>query len=515
MSSSIVLTADRTLMSSYNGSQFIGFAACFPRVLPRWLYSRLFCPAQMSPNGVDMAVPAGLRKIEAALVESGIPEEEIDIVPPSKLDRVVDGRTKVIGVTTSDPLGQGPASTTFSSLIRREPYTAYFFRELMSSNAVRSGRAKIIVGGPGAWQLSSDAAMKAFGIDCLVEGEGEQIAPDLFRKALVDGSLPLRVTGGPVPIDSVPMSRGPSINGMVEISRGCGRGCEFCNPNMRTVRHLPLERILAEVRTNIAHSSKITLHAEDVLRYMANGVSPNKDAVIRLFEAAAELTPDIGMSHIALSSALSEPELVEGLSDVFDSAKKGSIVYAQTGIETGSPRLVEEHMKGKARPFKPSDWPDVVRESFRLLSDNNWVVCGTLVMGMPGESGEDVLRTLDLVRDLRRYKSLIVPLFFVPLGRMTDDEFFTPEAMLPEHWMLFAECVDHDFQWTQELMDDLFSQNRLSATKSGLFRLASWYMHRRLKPYLEMMREGRNPMSDEGRDNGHVGIAGHRERAEA
>ena len=121
-------------MSSYNGSQFIGFAACFPRVLPRWLYNRLFCPSQIGPNGGGLAVPAGLRKIEAALVESGIPEEEIDIVPPSRLDRVVDGRTKIIGVTTSDPLGQGPASSTFSSLIRREPYTAFFFRERMNED---------------------------------------------------------------------------------------------------------------------------------------------------------------------------------------------------------------------------------------------------------------------------------------------------------------------------------------------------------------------------------------------
>ncbi|MDH3364848.1 MAG: B12-binding domain-containing radical SAM protein [Thermoplasmata archaeon] len=505
-SKSIVLTADRTLMSSYNGSQFIGFAACFPKVLPRWLYSQLFCPPQASMDSDGIAAPAGLRRIESALVHSGTPKDDVAVVHPSMIDRVVDENTRVIGISTSDPLGRGPASSTFSSLIDREPYTAHFFRELMDSRAVRSRNTRVIVGGAGAWQLADVDVMKVFGIDCVVKGEGELVTPPLFKDALAGRPLPLAVSGGPVPVDGIPEVMGPTVNGTVEISRGCGRGCEFCNPNMRRVRHVSLERILSEVRTNLAYSSKVTLHAEDVLRYRAKGMIPDEAEVTRLFEETARLTSDLGMSHIALASALSKPSLIQRLSEVFDGAKKGSVVYAQTGIETGSPRLVKNHMKGKAKPFAPEKWPEVVRESFALLSDHHWVVCGTLVMGMPGETREDVEKTLDLVRDLKSMKSLIVPLFFVPLGEMKGDEFFRPDAMLPEHWMLFAECVDHDFRWAQELMDDLFRQNRLSVAKSGLFRLAAWYMQRRLRPYLEMMHEGKNPLKHaEGvRDANHA-----------
>ncbi len=515
MSKAIVLTADRTLMSSYNGSQFIGFAACFPKVLPRWLYNRLFCPGQASMGQGEMAVPAGLRRIEAALLQSGVPEKDVAIVHPSRIDRIVDEGTRVIGISTSDPLGRGPASSTFSSLIDREPYTAHFFRELLNSRAVQSRNARIIVGGPGAWQLKDADVMRSYGIDCIVEGEGELVSSALFKDAMEGRPLPLTANGGPVPLDGIPEIMGPTVNGTVEISRGCGRGCEFCNPNMRKVRHIPLERILSEVRTNLLHSSKVTLHAEDVLRYMAKGMTPDEARVLNLFEETARLTSDLGMSHIALSSALARPGLVEGLADIFDGAWKGAVVYAQTGIETGSPRLVENHMKGKAKPFSPDQWPTVVRDSFALLSDNNWVVCGTLVMGMPGETAEDVEKTLDLVRDLRQYKCLIVPLFFVPLGRMKEDEFFGPEAMLPEHWMLFAECVDHDFRWAHDLMEDLFRQNRLSSAKSRLFRLAARYMQRRLRPYLETMHEGKSPLKQAAdlRDIGHDGTMG--EGAEA
>jgi radical SAM superfamily enzyme YgiQ (UPF0313 family) len=490
----VVLTADRTLMSSYNSSQFIGFAACFPKVLPRWLYTRLFCPPQHISSGDLLAIPAGLRRIESALIGNGFSPDEVVVAYPTRIDGVVDSSTKAIGISTSDPLGLGPASSTFSSLIRREPYTAHFFRELMTSKAVRSGTAKIIVGGPGVWQLSDERTRRRLGIDCIVEGEGDVAALQLFEDAVEGRPLPAVITGGPVPIEDIPIIRGPSVNGTVEISRGCGRGCEFCNPNMRTLRHVPLGRILDEVKVNLAHSSKITLHAEDVLRYRAKGMVPDRERVATLFSRVAGMTDRIGLSHIALSSALAEPGLVEDIAGIFDEASRGSRVYAQTGIETGSPALVSKHMKGKAKPYAPEDWPEVVKESFKLLADNNWVVCGTLVMGMPGETGDDVRKTLELVRSLRQHKSLIVPLFFVPLADMKGNEFFGPEAMLPEHWMLFAECVEHDFHWAYELMDELFRQNRTRAAKAHMFRIAAWYMQRRLKPYLELMKEGKNPL---------------------
>ena len=513
----IVLTADQTLMSSYNASMFVGFAACFPRVLPKWLYKRLFCPTQHSQNGMVRFAPCGLRKIEAALVGSGISQEDIVVAHPDGLGQVIGSSTKVVGITTSDPLGLGPASSTFSSLLRKESYTAYFFRRLMMSHDLTQSTAKVIVGGPGAWQLAGEATLDRYGIDTVVEGEGELLAPQLFKDALEGKQLPRRVSGGVVPVGSIPRIRGPTINGTVEISRGCGRGCEFCNPNMRQVRHIPVEEILEEVRINLASGiGKITLHAEDVLRYKSKGMVPDIEKVSGLFDKVLKLTDNVGISHLALSSALAQPKLIEDISRITGGADGKRIMYGQTGIETGSPELVSKHMKGKAKPFRPEEWPEVVKEGFKLLNDNRWVPCGTLVMGMPGEKAEDVSKTIELIRDLRPYKSLIVPLFFVPLGDMKDDEFFRPDAMLPEHWMLLGECIEHDFQWVPILMDELLSQNRLSSAKSGGMKLAAWYMQRRLKHSLELMKAGKNPMKAVEGEATQIGPArGPSERAEA
>jgi len=486
-------------MSAYNRSQFIGFAACFPRVLPEWLYKKLFCPPQKNlVGGLATVAPAGIRRVESALCRAGIPEKDIAVAYPDNLEDAVGPETKVIGISTSDPMGLGPASSTFSKLLGRETYTRHFFRKLLTSPSIRSSGARIIVGGPGTWQLLDSSTRKSLGIDCIVDGEGDLLAPDLFMDAIEGRPLPSIVTGGPVPIDQIPMIRGATVNGTVEISRGCGRGCQFCNPNMRQVRHIPLDRILGEVRINLRAGDKITLHAEDVLRYRANGLKPNREEVSGLFQEVGKMTGNVGLSHIALSSALSEPAILQDISEVVTQGNCHEHVYAQTGIETGSPDLVSKHMKGKAKPFSPEEWPDVVRESFKHLSDNDWVPCGTLVMGMPGERPEDVEKTIELVRDLREHKCLIVPLFFVPLGTMTDSDFFTTDDMCPEHWMLLAECIDHDFHWAGVLMNELFAKNRISTAKSQLFKLAAWYMKYRMKGYLEEMREGRSPLEMDG-----------------
>jgi radical SAM superfamily enzyme YgiQ (UPF0313 family) len=492
----VVLTADRTLMSSYNSSQFIGFAACFPSVIPKWLYTMLFCPQQPRNGGRASVAPAGLRKVEAALLRDGFSRDQVITCHPDDLSTVVMEETRIVGVSTSDPMGLGPASSTFSSLLGRESFTSFYFRNLLNHPAVRGASTTLVVGGPGTWQLRRKDVRENLGIDCIVEGEGEQVVPRVFREILEGEEVPEVVSGGPVPTDEIPVASGPTVNGTVEISRGCGRGCEFCNPNMRLVRHLPLESILAEVRMNLANSPKVTLHAEDVLRYKAKSMVPDRAEVMRLFGEVSRLTDSFGVSHIALSSALAEPRLIEDISSLFASLGNGRTLYAQTGIETGSSRLVSAHMKGKAKPFAPEKWSEVVRDSMTLLQDNSWTVCATLVMGMPGETGSDVLDTLDLVRDLRGFKCLIVPLFFVPLGEMDGGEFFGPHAMTPEHWMLLAECIDHDFEWGPVLMRELFETNRLSGAKSRLMKLAAWYMQHKLGPSMELMREGRSPLDE-------------------
>jgi radical SAM superfamily enzyme YgiQ (UPF0313 family) len=132
------------------------------------------------------------------------------------------------------------------------------------------------------------------------------------------------------------------------------------------------------------------------------------------------------------------------------------------GIETGSRSLARRHLAAKMRPFHPDDWPEVEREGARIVHDSGFYACFTLILGLPGESEDDVRETLALVRDLGGYSSTIVPMFYVPMGvsrRNRAERPFTFESMRPAHFSLLQACWEHNLRhmgrvWEQYGRDD-------------------------------------------------------------
>ena len=127
------------------------------------------------------------------------------------------------------------------------------------------------------------------------------------------------------------------------------------------------------------------------------------------------------------------------------------------GIETGSPEVAKKIMPAKAHPFKAEDWHDVVVNGMGLMHDNKLVPACTLIVGLPDEREEDVIKTMDLVADLKDMRSLIVPLFFVPLGKLKSEDWFTDTKLSNLHKHLLIQCAEHDFRWVDNLLDWSFS----------------------------------------------------------
>jgi len=461
----IVLTADRTLMSEYGGGIFLGFSACVPRgLIPDWLYFSLLCPSvEVNDDGSAKYAPCGTRKIEAALLDRGFKKEDVIVAHPEHLEKVIGPKTKVIGITENDPLGIGPATSTFTQLFGGEAYMAIKFRELLNHPYIRKYRPKIIVGGPGAWQLEDEDIRRKLGIDCVVIGEGEKVAPTLFEKAVNDEPLPGIVYGEVVGVDEIPVIKNPTVDGIVEIARGCGRGCAFCIPTLRQYRCLPIEHILKQVKVNVKAGRMPLLHAEDVLRYKAKSFEPNRDEVINLFKSvmACPGVSSITVSHFSLSSIASAPDLLEEISIIADVGKDGGWSGVQTGIETGSPNLIRRHMIGKCKPFSPDAWPQVVVEAFEIMSENYWVPCATVILGLPGETEKDVELTIDLIEELKPFKSLIVPLLLVSEGGLKNKtESFMLNQMTPAHSDLFLKCWEHNIHWGETLLREYFPLKR-------------------------------------------------------
>ncbi len=463
----VVLTADRTLMSEYSGGVFLGFSACVPKgLVPDWLYFSVFCPSvPVNGDGSVRYAPCGIRKVEAALLDHGFKRKDVVVAHPDHLDKVVGPRTKVVGITETDPLGIAPATSTFTQLFDGEAYMNIKFRQLLNHSAIKKHRPRIIVGGPGAWQLEDRKTRSNLGVNCVLVGEAEKVVGSLFERAVDGEVLPEVVHGDVVETDEIPLIKNATVDGIVEIARGCGRGCEFCVPTLQRYRCIPIKQILKEVDVNLRAGRRPLLHAEDVLRYKAKGLEVNGEAVIDLFKTVKNHpgVNAVGISHFALSSIASAPEVVEEISNLFDAGKGGDWFSGQTGLESGSPRLMKEYMIGKCKPFETEDWPQVVLNAFDIMKRNCWVPCATLIIGFPNETDRDIDLTINLLEELKSYKSLIVPLFLVSMGGLKNKtKSFTIEKMTPKQCELFFKCWEHNIDWGQTLLQEYF------LTKSGV-----------------------------------------------
>ncbi|MBC7131301.1 radical SAM protein, partial [Candidatus Bathyarchaeota archaeon] len=250
----ILLTADRTLMSDYHHNEFVGFGTCAPpNFIPDGLYSFLFFPPIKTKEGIPAAAPYGLRKIEAQLLKENFDALTVD---PAHIGHYID-KAKVLGIHVMDPFGLGPASSTFAAILKKEPFLAQHFRRLLEDPYVVKAKKKglkIIVGGPGAWQFKyRPKFVEEHGIDCIIDGEAEKVIGRIMQAAINGEPLPkyYEVSAAETPsLEEIPDIVNPSVNGLVEIGRGCCRGCRFCSVTLRPLRWYPIDKILREIEVN-------------------------------------------------------------------------------------------------------------------------------------------------------------------------------------------------------------------------------------------------------------------------
>ncbi len=455
----VVMTVDPTLSSQYHGNTFFGFGSCLPSSLaPEPLMRALAWPTVPARSDGSIGVSdGGSRRIEAALRRSGFGPKDFHFAHPSRLGEAVGPETKVLLVGSHDPLGRGPLVRLMATLFGQAPsYGSRAVEGLLHHESVRRSRPVVIVGGGGAWEWASDPeARRRHGVDCVVVGEGEISVPKLVHRALAGEDLPEVVTGEMVAVGDIPRLLGPTSGGVVEVTRGCGRGCQFCTPNLQTLRSLPVEDVMEDVKVNLrAGLSTVAFHAEDIFRYGAvSGFRVAEDAVLSLFEAAMRLPGVQGAAatHATLAGALESPELLPRLSRLLELGRPGRREYSafQVGIETGSPRLAQLHLAGKMAPFAAEDWPEVVRQGAAKLWENRFYAAYTLIVGLPGETEEDLFQTTRLVRQLRGIPSLIFPLFHVPMTAegAANDPGLMPADVTAAQAELLVACAEHDSHW--------------------------------------------------------------------
>jgi radical SAM superfamily enzyme YgiQ (UPF0313 family) len=525
----IVLTADRTLMSPYRGISLASFFGCAPaldinrdhrtfwykvlgqQVTPRLLFDFICNPIEHK-NGIAAYAPYGLRKVESALLRDGYKPEDVVVAHPEHIERFIGPETEVVGTYEMDPLGMGPVTMTFTYGRKHMSYDEFYCRELhlriKAAKEKNGSKAKVIAGASGTWQYNYDPAkIEEYGIYGIVEGDMGGIGPELdgpgarFFDAVINGELensnPFKKSEFKVEIkefargdesrhygrfihygdepnmDQIPTIVNPSMHGMVEVMRGCGRGCKFCDVTLRPLRYYPVEKVQKEIEINMKYGGikSAWIQSDDIFVYGLNprttkNMQPNREALEDLFRGIM----DTGIEHTnpthgTLAGAIADERLIPNISKIIRAGPDNHIGI-QCGFETGSIRLIGKYADRKLAPFRPEEWHWVVKTGIKTFNDNYWVPAFTLIMGLDNdETAEDSWETIRLIHDLEieqpDSKFTVTPLTFVPIGLLEKSEFFDiGNTMDPGKLGVMYKTWQHNFKYgIQRFMRKIGRQN--------------------------------------------------------
>jgi radical SAM superfamily enzyme YgiQ (UPF0313 family) len=462
----IVLTASEMEMSDFNLNLVASFTGSFPlRYIPQSFLKRILYPSDpCKEDGTVRFAPYGLRKVEALLINE-FGKENVVISHPRSVDMFVGPNTKIVGISTMDPLGDAFVSRTYSSILGfgGKSLNRIEFEKLISHPSLKKHKPRIIVGGAGAWQILDMNMQDTLGIDTIVIGQAERTVAKIFRKAFNGERLRKVITTEPSKLEDIPTIAAPALYGAAEITRGCGRNCAFCSPTMRRLISFPLEHILNEVKLNAKNGTRVIfLQTDDVFLYKKKEhFYPNREALVRLVESVAKVpgVEFIQFPHASFAPVACDPRLIEMIAPTLVEKglwrwNKGRMASFEMGLETGSVRLMRKYMRGKMLPYQPEQWHEVVTQAVGTLDDNGIAPLATLVIGLPGEQEDDTNQTLELLYKLRRNRVMYAPILFTSEeeSMLRKRKHMSLRKLTDLQWEVLSTCWRFNFNtWKPQL----------------------------------------------------------------
>ncbi len=499
----IVLTAPLTEIIDHAG-YFIQMSMAS---LPIWLEGILnkkypeWRNVEYNADGSAKYMPAGIRLVEASLLRQYSADEMVCCYPQDA-HKFIGPNTRVVAISTHNPLGVTFAAGVYTSIFgsSREPINSHYSKELFANikaNPFRSG-FKVIVGGSGGWQIIQTKSYEELGIDCVVEGRSESTDTlDLFAKAIRGEELPKQVdVVHPKDRSAFLFPDKRTTFGVVEMTTGCGRRCQFCVPDLNPQIDMPKDKIMGAVQANVRDGNKqISLATEDMFIWGQVHTDipfyfPNREALLDLYGEIVN-TPGVEqhvLSHSTIAPAVVDPLLIKKLSEMLLDKSPIHLPYLSThpkkkaltpliGLETGSVSMAKKIMPSKGIPFQTEDWPSVFINGLKVLNENNWFPAVTLIIGSPGETDEDSKATLDLIYEVERRGlfAFFIPSIFTPLHdtRMEHKEGVTETRQLtPLQWQLMMKC------WKMNLRPGQYSWWAPTAWRLGAIGLWAWKLRK-------------------------------------
>ena len=198
---------------------------------------------------------------------------------------------------------------------------------------------------------------------------------------------------------------------LIEIERGCGRGCRFClvGSNYSPVRFHHLDRVLAEAKTGLNSRRRIGLVGPAVTDH---------PQIMDIFYGLNRLRSEISVSSLRLDTL--SPQIIDEL-------ERGKVQTITIAPEAGSERLRTVINKGITED-------QILKVADRLAGRRFTQVKLYYIIGLPTETEEDIN---ELIRLTEAFKARLER---VPTGmRITVNATpFVPKAATPFQWLPMA-----------------------------------------------------------------------------
>lgn len=198
---------------------------------------------------------------------------------------------------------------------------------------------------------------------------------------------------------------------MAMFSRGCPGKCAFCGAADTLVRFRDLDNIFEELE-EIASLGIRNISVND------DTYTSNKKRVIALSKGIVERGLDF---EIAVQLRLDQVDR-----EICDALFESGVKHVGPGIESGNADIIKAIGKG------PKESKDNMRGKMALLQEYEWKTRNSYVFGMPGETEEQILETIEFAKELAADEnafSILVPYPDSPLWNFAKEKGYVDDYM--------------------------------------------------------------------------------------
>ena len=298
--------------------------------------------------------------------------------------------------------------------------------ERIISNLKKIGGSKVVLIAGGPHPTGDPVGTLKMGFDIVVRGEGEEVFLDLIEQILSKSDYSsLRgiafLHNGKYMLNS--LSRKIDINnyppfaikhnkfGPIEISRGCPWTCLYCQTPFlfgTKVRHRSVSNVCKWIKT-MKKMSPIDIRFVSPNAFMygsKDGKSENVEKIEELLKSVRQVLGSDGRIFFGTFPSEVRPESVtkETVELVTKYCDNDNLVI---GAQSGSDRILQRICRGHG--------VNEVRQAVELTLDSGLKANVDFIFGLPNEKEEDMILTLNLVKELASIGARIHAHTFMPL----------------------------------------------------------------------------------------------------